>query len=59
MTITASDGSRSFEAYGVAPPHAPAGAVVLIQEIFGIHGQGVGAAIANGRTAEALTAALA
>ena len=39
MTIKATDGSGSFEAFHVAPPEgAPkAGAVVLIQEIFGVN----------------------
>ncbi|HVZ08332.1 dienelactone hydrolase family protein [Rhodopila sp.] len=37
MTIQASDGSGSFEAYVVEPKDKPAGAVVLIQEIFGVN----------------------
>ena len=37
MKITASDGSGSFDAYYVEPKGKPAGAVVLIQEIFGVN----------------------
>lgn len=37
MQIAATDGSGNFEAYVVAPKGTPAGAVVLIQEIFGIN----------------------
>jgi carboxymethylenebutenolidase len=37
ITIKASDGSGSFEAFVAEPPHKPAGAVVLIQEIFGVN----------------------
>ncbi|MBO0711983.1 MAG: dienelactone hydrolase family protein [Acetobacteraceae bacterium] len=37
ITIKATDGSGSFSAYLVEPSRKPAGAVVLIQEIFGIN----------------------
>ena len=37
MTVQAADGSGSFSAYVVEPGAAPAGAVVLIQEIFGVN----------------------
>ena len=37
MTIAATDGSGSFSAYVVQPQKSPAGAVVLIQEIFGVN----------------------
>jgi carboxymethylenebutenolidase len=37
ITIDATDGSGSFNAYLAQPKHTPAGAVVLIQEIFGIN----------------------
>jgi carboxymethylenebutenolidase len=37
ITIDATDGSGKFEAYVAEPPHTPAGAVVLIQEIFGVN----------------------
>jgi len=37
ITIDATDGSGSFTAYLAEPKHKPAGAVVLIQEIFGIN----------------------
>jgi carboxymethylenebutenolidase len=37
MTIQASDGSGSFAAYVQQPKATPAGAVVLIQEIFGVN----------------------
>ncbi len=36
-TITATDGSGRFNAYVVGPNSKPAGAVVLIQEIFGVN----------------------
>ena len=36
-TIEASDGSGSFSAYVVEPAEKPAGAVVVIQEIFGVN----------------------
>ena len=37
MTIQAADGSGSFSALVVEPKASPAGAVVLIQEIFGVN----------------------
>ena len=37
MTIPAPDGSGSCEAFVATPPKTPAGAVVLIQEIFGVN----------------------
>jgi carboxymethylenebutenolidase len=37
IAIKATDGSGSFDAYLVEPAKKPAGAVVLIQEIFGIN----------------------
>jgi carboxymethylenebutenolidase len=37
ITIQASDGSGGFSAYLAAPKAKPAGAVVLIQEIFGVN----------------------
>jgi carboxymethylenebutenolidase len=37
ITIKATDGSGSFAAYVVEPKTKPAGAVVLIQEIFGVN----------------------
>src|SRR5271157_1584533 len=37
ITIQASDGSGSFSAYLLEPKTKPAGAVVLIQEIFGVN----------------------
>jgi carboxymethylenebutenolidase len=37
ITIKATDGTGTFGAYLVEPKHKPAGAVVLIQEIFGIN----------------------
>lgn len=37
ITIQASDGSGSFAAYVVEPKTKPTGAVVLIQEIFGVN----------------------
>jgi carboxymethylenebutenolidase len=37
IKINATDGSGSFDAYLVEPKHKPAGAVVLIQEIFGVN----------------------
>jgi carboxymethylenebutenolidase len=37
IAIQAGDGSGSFSAYVVEPPAKPAGAVVLIQEIFGVN----------------------
>jgi carboxymethylenebutenolidase len=37
ITIRASDGSGSFAAYLVEPAKKPAGAIVLIQEIFGVN----------------------
>jgi carboxymethylenebutenolidase len=37
ITIDATDGSGSFTAYLAEPKHTPAGAVVLIQEIFGVN----------------------
>jgi carboxymethylenebutenolidase len=37
LTISATDGSGSFSAYVAEPKSTPAGAVVLIQEIFGVN----------------------
>jgi carboxymethylenebutenolidase len=37
LTIQAADGAGSFSAYTVAPKTQPAGAVILIQEIFGVN----------------------
>ncbi|HYZ25015.1 MAG TPA: dienelactone hydrolase family protein [Rhodopila sp.] len=37
LTITATDGAGSFNAYVAEPKARPAGAVVLIQEIFGVN----------------------
>ncbi len=37
ISIEATDGAGSFDAYLLEPPKKPAGAVVLIQEIFGIN----------------------
>jgi carboxymethylenebutenolidase len=37
ITVKATDGSGSFDAYVVEPTKTPAGAVVLIQEIFGVN----------------------
>ena len=37
IKIAATDGSGSFDTYLVEPKHKPAGAVVLIQEIFGVN----------------------
>jgi carboxymethylenebutenolidase len=37
ISVQASDGSGSFDAYLVEPEKKPAGAVVLIQEIFGVN----------------------
>jgi carboxymethylenebutenolidase len=37
ISVTASDGSGAFDALVVSPRHAPAGAVVLIQEMFGLN----------------------
>jgi carboxymethylenebutenolidase len=37
MTVKATDGSGSFDAYVVEPTRTPAGAMVLIQEIFGVN----------------------
>jgi len=37
ITVPASDGSGSFSAYLVEPKTRPAGAVVLIQEVFGVN----------------------
>jgi len=37
IKITATDGSGSFDAYLVQPKEKPVGAVVLIQEIFGVN----------------------
>jgi carboxymethylenebutenolidase len=37
IKINATDGSGSFDAYLVEPKNKPAGAVVLIQEIFGVN----------------------
>ena len=37
ITVKASDGSGSFSAYLLQPKNTPAGAVVLIQEIFGVN----------------------
>ncbi len=37
ITISASDGSGTFFAYVARPKSAPAGAVVVIQEIFGVN----------------------
>ena len=37
MTIAATDGSGSFSAFVAQPQRTPAGAVVLIQEIFGVN----------------------
>jgi carboxymethylenebutenolidase len=36
ITLTAADGFRS-SAYVCAPPHAPRGAIVVLQEIFGVN----------------------
>ena len=38
IDIQATDGSGSFSAYLARPKRAPAGAVVMIQEIFGVNG---------------------
>jgi carboxymethylenebutenolidase len=37
ITINATDGAGTFQAYVVAPKAKPAGAVVVIQEIFGVN----------------------
>jgi carboxymethylenebutenolidase len=37
MSIAATDGAGGFDALVVPPRHTPAGAVVLIQEIFGVN----------------------
>jgi len=37
ISIQATDGSGAFDAFVAEPPHKPAGAVVLIQEIFGVN----------------------
>src|SRR6476646_8953448 len=37
ITVQATDGSGSFSAYLAAPANKPTGAVVLIQEIFGVN----------------------
>jgi carboxymethylenebutenolidase len=37
VTVTATDGSGQFDAYVVEPVKTPAGAVVVIQEIFGVN----------------------
>ncbi len=37
IKITATDGTGTFDAYVVQPKEKPAGAVVLIQEIFGVN----------------------
>jgi carboxymethylenebutenolidase len=37
ISVTAADGSGSFDALVVAPKTSPAGAVVVIQEIFGVN----------------------
>jgi len=37
ITISATDGTGTFDAYVTEPQHKPAGAVVLIQEIFGVN----------------------
>jgi len=37
ITINATDGTGTFDAYIAEPQHTPAGAVVLIQEIFGVN----------------------
>jgi len=37
MRIKATDGSGEFDVFVVAPTHKPGGAVVLIQEIFGVN----------------------
>ncbi len=37
ITINATDGTGAFDAYVTEPQHTPAGAVVLIQEIFGVN----------------------
>ncbi len=37
ITIQATDGTGAFDAYVTEPHHKPAGAVVLIQEIFGVN----------------------
>jgi carboxymethylenebutenolidase len=37
ISVKATDGSGSFDAFVFAPAHTPAGAVVLIQEIFGVN----------------------
>jgi len=37
ISITATDGTGTFDAHIAEPQHTPAGAVVLIQEIFGVN----------------------
>ena len=37
MKIAATDGTGSFDCYFLEPTHKPAGAVVVIQEIFGVN----------------------
>jgi carboxymethylenebutenolidase len=37
VTVTATDGAGTFDAYLVEPATKPAGAVVIIQEIFGVN----------------------
>ena len=37
ISIDASDGSGQFSALVVEPAHTPAGAVIIIQEIFGVN----------------------
>lgn len=37
VTVTATDGAGTFDAYLVEPASKPAGAVVIIQEIFGVN----------------------
>ena len=37
ITIEASDGQGQFQAYVAAPATKPAGAVIMIQEIFGVN----------------------
>src|SRR5262245_3561862 len=37
ITINATDGAGSFSAYVVAPKTTPTGAVVVIQEVFGVN----------------------
>jgi carboxymethylenebutenolidase len=37
ISIAATDGSGTFDAFVAAPKHTPSGAVVVIQEIFGVN----------------------